>query len=164
MIAPLRRRHRWMIGTLLLTVPVLLVVALRARAPRYYVESLPGEMVDEGFEGGRVFDVFGELGVRVRGIEAAGGALLELAPAAPLAQPDVLVYWSPEDSGSGAGLAEAILLGALGDRTRSYFLPPEGATVDGRLVLYSLAHQEVVASGPLPAIAEPLPDAAEETP
>lgn len=158
MIAPARRRHRWMSATLLVALPVLVVVSLRARPPRYYMESLPADMVDEGFEGGESYDVFGARGVGVRGIEAAGGALLELVPAAPLAKPDVLVYWSSEQPAGEAWLDGATLLGALGDRPRSYFLPPEAATADGHLVLYSLAHREVEASGRLPAIAEPLPE------
>lgn len=164
MIAPLRRRHLRMTGSLLVAVPVLLVVSLRGRPPMYYVESLPAELTEEGFEGGRTYDVFAELGVGVRGIEAAGGALLELVPASPLGRPDVLVYWSREETRGTVWLARAYLLGPLGDRPRTYFLPPEAATVDGHLALFSLARQEVLGSGRLPAIAEPLDDLPEDAP
>ena len=163
MIAPLRRLHRGMSTVLFVAVPVLLVFSLRVRPPRYYMQSPPAELTEESFEGGQVFDVFPDLGVLVRGIPAADGALVELEPAGPLARPDVLVYWSPTAS-EGSGLAPgALLLGTIGDRPRSYFLPPEAALVDGHLVLYSLAHQEVVGSGSLPALAEPLPELAGST-
>jgi len=46
----------------------------------------------------------------------------------------------------------AVLLGALSDRPRTYSVPAAAASRAGYLVLYSLAHQEVVAAGAVPAM------------
>ncbi len=154
MIAPLRRRHRVMVTLLLIAVPVGLVLALAARPPVPVVEGLPAALAaGPGFGGGDVesYDVFGELGVAVRSYHAADGAVLELTPAEPLARPDVLVYWSGETA-SDRLPDGAVLLGALSDRARTYSVPAAAAGRAGHLVLYSLGHQEVVASGAVPAM------------
>ena len=153
MIAPLRRRHRVVVTLLLIAVPVGLVLALSARPPLPTTETLPNALADgPGSGGGDVesYDVFGELGIAVRGFHAAG-AVLELTPSQPLARPDVLVYWA-ETAASDRLPTGAILLGALSDRARTYSVPATAASRAGHLVLYSLAHQEVVASGALPAM------------
>lgn len=57
---------------------------------------------------------------------------------------DPLLYWSRTASGPGAALpADARLLGVLRRGSLSPELAPEGAG-PGHLLLYSLAHQEVV--------------------
>ena len=62
-----------------------------------------------------------------------------------LARPDVLVYWAPGNDAVGQRLPDnARLLGALSDRAPLPF-PAELHGETGRLLLYSLAHNEVVA-------------------
>lgn len=154
MIAPLRRRHRVMVTFLLIAVPVGLVLALSARPTLPIMEELPGALAGgPNARGADVegYDVFGEIGVAARGYQTASGAVLELEPAEPLARPDVLVYWSAEAAGDRLPDG-ALLLGVLSDRARTYAVPAAAAGREGFLVLYSLGHQEVVASGAVPAM------------
>ena len=154
MIAPLRRRHRWLTASLALVVPVLYVVALAARPGEPVVEELPAPLAEAA--GGQVEqdlgELFGDPAVAGRSRSDGYDWWLELTPAEPIAQPEVLVYWSRSEVEGGLP-EEAYLLGGLaGDRTRTWRLPHEILGLSGTLVLYSLGHQEVVASASLPGI------------
>ena len=160
MIAPLRRRHRRMTAALALAVPALYVLALSGRPPEPVAETLPSALAGDP-PPGEVVNEYGALfigqavAVRLRG----GGSpwWIELEPREPVTRPEVLVYWTPETPAVADRLpADAFLLGALaGRRTLAFALPEDALGRAGQLVLYSLGHQEVVASAPLPAIGEP---------
>lgn len=164
MIAPLRRRHRWVIPVLAVVVPVLYVVALAARPDHPAAPPLPAEL-DRPMPGqveSEEADLFEHpITTRIRtGRDAVADAAwwVELSPREPLAKPEVLVYWSAAPSGGGQLPADAYLLGALaGTRARAYALPVEALGRPGRLWLYSLGHQEVVGSAELQAIGTPPP-------
>lgn len=149
MIAPLRRRHRWTALLLLvLFLPALLVLVLASRPRPTVAFAVPEALVAEPAAGEVIFEdpeLLGPVAVRV-----LRGGVLELAASAPLARPDVLVYWSAE-APAKAVPAGAYLLGPLGDRPRRFPLPAEAAGVDGHLVLFSLGHGEILATGALPA-------------
>lgn len=164
MIAPLRRRHRMTMAALLVALPALVALALAARREEPRMNSLPAGLETGPRSGGadvESYELFAELGVAVRGRRTVAGATLELAPAKPLGRPDVLVYWSAENADSERWTEGALLLGVLGDRARIYSVPATAAARDGYLVLYSLAHQEVLAAGALAAMIPP-PDHGQE--
>ena len=90
-----------------------------------------------------------------------GPALLELHPdptdqddgASAPADPDVLLYWAP---GGAADTPDgAFLLGAAPSdgAPRRYALPEPARDGSGRLLLWSLGHHALVASGAMPAAA-----------
>jgi hypothetical protein len=59
--------------------------------------------------------------------------------------PDVLAYWSAAEPRDGELASDALLLGPVGERERTFRLP-EAARERGWIVVFSLAHGEVVAS------------------
>ncbi len=153
MIAPLRRRHRRVSIGLALVLPVLYFAALRARstvpATNALVETVERAYAVDGADGGaRTLDVAWE-GAVIETRLQNGGRVLELAAREDPKKPDVLVYWRPR-------AAEApFLLGSLaGTQPRRYELPSEALESAGTLELYSLAHDEIVARGALPATRE----------
>ncbi len=167
MIAPLRRRHRWLIATLTVVVPVLFVVALTGRPAGPAIGTLPAELAETAR--GRVEsehdDLFAHpIITRIRATDAEW--LVELQPREPLAKPELLVYWTAEATSGDERLpAGAYLIGSLaGTRSRVYTMPEQTLGQAGRLLLYSLGHQEVVDAGDLPAIGSPPPDPAVEDP
>lgn len=154
MIAPLRRRHRLTVASLAVALPVLYVVALAARPDEPVVDQLPPALAEAA--AGEVDQDFGELvtdpAVAVRSRTDGAQWWVELDPGAPIALPEVLVYWTPSTVADRLP-EDAFLIGSLaGARARAHGMPRDALGRDGTLVLYSLGHQEVVASAPLPAI------------
>lgn len=153
MIAPLRRRHRLAVVALTAAVPAIAALALAWRAPppelRAPVERRPALPVIAELSFPAV-----PLNLRVRSFMARRRLLLELEPreTAALTAPDVLVYWSATDPGSGDDLqltADAVLLGAFAGTYRRFGVPATGGTV----ILYSLAHRAVIDRVALPGAA-----------
>jgi hypothetical protein len=152
MIRPLRVRHRTMMIALAVIVPALFVAGLTARqaVPRI-VESPVGQQAAsyESFEVvGRDERAWGELPIRtiwLRGPSAAAPRAVSLEVDGPLKRPDLLVYWDDRSSDAGELSDGARLLGRLGGRRHvTWDVPaPSGS---GRLVLYSTAWKQVVAS------------------
>jgi hypothetical protein len=130
MIRPLRRVHRrvWQILALLLPVVCVLAVATRPNplpSPPAPPPAGDGEVAWPGLP----------LALRPE----AGG--VRVRPTGPLPAPDLLLYASTIDADPGPRLpADAVFLGALGTEARRIDCPREART----LVLYSLAHGEVV--------------------
>ncbi len=150
-----------MTAALAVALPVLYVVALAARPDEPVTDPLPAALA--GAMPGDVDNDFGELisdpaivvrsrtdSSRQRRAGVTPRWWIELTPRSALARPEVLVYWS-RSSATGTLSEDAWWLGSLGDRTRAFELPEEALGVTGSLVLYSLGHQEVVASTRLPA-------------
>ncbi len=176
MIAPLRRRHRWMTGGLAIALPVLYVVALSARPDEPITLELPSTLAEAGTAGGQspgqldndLGELFTDPPIAVKSRSDGASWWVELEPRTAVALPEVLVYWS-RSSATGRLPDDAYLIGGMaGDRTRVFELPADALGHAGTLVLYSLGHQEVVASTRLPAFgwAEQTPAAeeAEATP
>lgn len=152
MIRPLRRAHRAASVALALALPLGLAAALMARPdpPAAVLEGL----VPPGASGRVVAEwEVPELGLAASLLAEEGGPRwLTLVPADDPREADVLVYWTAAPgAGAEALAAGARLLGTLaGAAPRAFALPPEVA--GGRLVLFGLAHQEVLATSALPEV------------
>ena len=150
MIRPLRQRHRIMVCTLGVLLPVAFVAGIAARRPVPVARSVPAELESKASDFGAVVWTKADLWPDQRIItslrrKAAGIVAVELM-VRDLAKPDVLVYWAAGKETAVEGLPEnARLLGALSNGVP---LPiPAGARGEaGRFVLYSLADHEVVAT------------------
>ncbi len=150
MIRPLRRRHRVIVSTLGVLLPVAFAASLAARKPVPVVATVPSGLADQGNDFGRIVwtktDIWpGQRIVTSLRRDSAGSVAVELM-FRDLAKPDVLFYWAAGKEAAAGGLPDnARLLGALSNRTP---LPIPAAVRGevGRFVLYSLADHEVVAS------------------
>lgn len=167
MIAPLRRRHLLMTSALLVAVPAVLVLSLRVRPSAPLVRQLPGELsadlpgqLGQDPAQTRLGHLFAGHDISVVASTGGGGGVLTLRSPGPLVHPDVLLYWTPTEV-SDRLPDTAILLGAYAGRARSFPLPEQVAGNEGFLVLYALAHQVVISSGPLPRLLTPAPPAHE---
>jgi hypothetical protein len=149
-----------MFAGLAVLLPAGIAAAVLARSPSPRVDALPVDLARaagwDGVDAGRVLwrreDLWGELALTTTLARDPGGALtVGLTPAADLARPDVLVYWAAGTEPAGRLPEDAVLLGALaGAHERAFALPGSAGTRAGRLLLYSLAHAELVAEAPLP--------------
>ena len=126
MTRPLRRVHRSIWLVLAAALPALLALGLALRPP---------QVMDE-----RVMD---RISLRLpNGTEMVADSRELWGNAVDMADP--LVYWS---EASAKPIAETRLVGSLQQGRRAVLpLPASG----GYLLLYSLAHQEVLASAPTP--------------
>lgn len=159
MIRPLRQRHRLLLASLALLLPLAFALAMLARKSPSRAEVLPPVLRHAVASFEIVLwqseKLFPNLNFSAR---VYGDALpptqfqLELQPQAELHAPDVLVYWSPRISGaSEALLHEAYLLGTLaGKQKRSWILPQAALHNEGTLLIYSLGHQQTLATAVLP--------------
>lgn len=147
MIAPLRARHRRVIGVLAIALPATFAVALATRSGDPRVAELPAAVATDAeplpvvlrrhvqMHAGRVYSSsFGPDPLLVALVQEGG----------PQAA-DVLAYWSASEPRDGELAADALLLGAVGARERRFQLP-EAARERGWLVLFSLGHGKIVAS------------------
>ena len=146
MIAELRRTHRFASVALAVAVPVVFAAAIASR-PDLPVNSLlpSGTYAPDAVSTIPLAwshpDVSGELARR-----ADGRIALDIDARSIATAPDVLVYWlepndktDPPEAGS--------LLGALrGTHRQLIDLPAGAAERGGRLALYSLTHDEIIAT------------------
>jgi hypothetical protein len=151
MIRRLRQRHRHVVIALGICLPGLFAVGIAARKPAPMVNELPAALAaarqpSENFEWQRA-DLFMKSPVQVRLLREpsnSGAFAISFSAAKDFVKPDLLVYWvagSPEIADS---LPEgARLIGAF-DPASALVLPPEAAVQTGRLILYSLADNEIV--------------------
>ena len=160
MIQRLRRRHRLMIPSVALVSIPLVVVGLLTRQPDPVQAELPeilrGLTAPTGAPDLDIEVGFASLAAhaRVWQAEADGeGPILELTPSVDPRRPDVLAYWTGAEDAARPG-PEAQLLGRLaGTRSRTFQLPAEASTGTGSLLLFSLAHDDVVDHAAWPLIA-----------
>ena len=150
MIRPLRQRHRAVVCTLGVLLPVAFTVGLAARKPVPVTAPVPSGFTDQANDFGGVVWTKTDMwpGQRITTSlrrDSAGSVAVELM-CQDLAKPDVLAYWAAGKDAAAEGLPDnARLLGALSNLTP---LPIPAAVRGevGRFVLYSLADQEVVAA------------------
>jgi hypothetical protein len=88
------------------------------------------------------------------------GRRIEITPLRPLDRPELLVYWIPGEIEAGALPDDAHLIGRLASsRPHRFALPdaaaPKGGTfgAGGQILIYSLGHQEIVATARLADLA-----------
>ncbi len=171
MIQPLRRRHRFMVTTLGVLILAGFLIGLQAR------QDVPHMAAAELGSAGAVRQALGVPGERLgdlpllartlrlpvdeRGVpvvdavapDAASGYFLQLLADPDWNEADVLVYLTQVAGPHDALPPAAQLLGPMGG-WRGGLLPIPDATpwLSSSVVLYSLAHQKVLGSGPLPQV------------
>jgi hypothetical protein len=165
-IRPLRARHRRAVAVLAVALPLGMAAALSARPPELDPAgsgarelerpgaAAPGPALARVFVRG--FGPFGDLPLTAwLGRDEAGRTAIEFRPSGALLAPDLLAYWSPGRGPEQAGLvlADAVLLGRLGEGPRRFALPGEGSG-GGYVVLHDLARGETVAVRAVPELVE----------
>lgn len=150
MIRPLRQRHRMIVCSLGVFLPVAFTAGLVARKPVPVAATVPPVLAGYVNDPGKVIWTRTDLWPGQRIVtslrrNAAGSVALELM-FRELAKPDVLVYWAAGNESAVEGLPDnARLLGALSNLT-PLSIPADMRGEAGRFVLYSLADHEVVAA------------------
>ncbi len=167
MIAPLRRRHRWYWIALCL-LPAALAAALWSRPPAaLFNSSLPTALRPPVANSATLAESTAESTVDIAGVtlhlalySVGDETFLAIEPLTELAQPDVLAYWARVTTSSSLP-PQAFMLGSVAGRRPQVFRLPAAARQyrGGQLVLFSLAHGEVLGSGALPR--GPVPPAVE---
>ncbi|MEO8429377.1 MAG: hypothetical protein ABI651_19975 [Verrucomicrobiota bacterium] len=150
MIRPLRRRHRVMVCTLGVLLPFVFVAGIAARRPVPVARSVPVELESKLSDFGTVVWTKADLLPGQRIITSLRRNAASLVAVTfmfrDLAKPDVLVYWATGKGTAVEGLPDnARLLGALSNGV-PLPIPAAARGEAGRVVLYSLADHEVVAT------------------
>jgi hypothetical protein len=149
MIRPLRQRHRAIVGTLGVLLPVAFVAGIAARKPVPVAANVAPSLTQQAKDFGAVVWTKSDIWPAQRIItslrrDAVGAVGVELM-FSYLVKPDVLVYWAAGKETAIAGLpGNGRLLGALSSHT-PLPIPADIRGEAGRFVLYSLADHEVVA-------------------
>lgn len=136
MIRKLRSRHRafWLIAALPLLLLIVAGILAREETPLSKAQTLDyGDPIDSLEISSSASDL-----IEISIYKQDERFYLRSSQDRPSKKPDVLLYWSP----SGA-VADAWLLGPVGEGPRTYAVPP--GQVEGKIVFYSLAHQEILA-------------------
>jgi len=146
MIRPLRARHRLVVSLGLVVLPALVVGAVLARRP-VPVATVPpaltrlqGAGVDATWRG----RVWASPPTDVSVFRDGERALLLIEPREDPGLPDLLVYRSSAPEAGTELPDDAVLLGRLDGSSPVWV---EAGDERGTLILYSLAHQRVVAAG-----------------
>jgi len=143
-----------MTGTLAIVLPLLLIVALRARPPHPRVETIPEIEPRSASQNlqplvallDRV-DLWSGLSVRTWVYQDENHRWLELQPTEDPRLPELLLYWSPTPPDDERLPEDSALLGELaGVQVRRFPWPSTASSHDGTWILYSLGHGRVVAT------------------
>ncbi len=151
MIQPLRSAHRRTWLALAPVLPMVLIVGLMARRPlpRSNSRITNSEtqrairQTDDPWTKHKIHSVF------LRDPSDPTSVQVVLTEPGDLSVPDVLVYWSPQLSGTDSLPTDALLLGAL-ENSRPMHL--RDGNPKGFLILYSLAHHSIVDAAPLESV------------
>jgi hypothetical protein len=148
MIRPLRTTHH----AVFLFLPILLAAVVASGLALRYSWPASHPLLTTDVAASETTATIAGVNLKIRLLGPTGPTerRVQLVPAAPVASPDLLVYWS-EDSAAKALPSNARLVGSF-HAGGIYTLPASGRG-QGYLTLYSLAHREVVAS--IPAGAQP---------
>ena len=79
----------------------------------------------------------------------SGGYEVELSATEINGGPDLLLYWSDDDT-AGRFPESSLLLGPYGGGRQRFAVPADTDPREGMLILYSLAHQSVFATAEVP--------------
>ena len=158
MIRPLRQRHRRMVVGLGVLLPIAFAVGIVARKPVPVAASLPAALVQPSpafaaAEWDRS-DLFAKAHIKIQLLrESADSRRLAVKFFADnnFVKPDLIAYWIAGEAPVTDSVPDsAQLLGGFA-QAEALPLPDDAAMRGGRLVLYSLADQEIVdVSKPLP--------------
>jgi hypothetical protein len=155
MIRPLRQRHRQIVMALGITLPIAFSIGIAARRPVPSMASVPGETSFLRGSAATIWersDLFEKTTIQARLLRESGTGgrfALELSAPGNFVKPDLIIYWVAGGSKATEALPNnALLLGTFS--LAAFQLPAIMAHEDGRLLLYSLANNEIVdASKPL---------------
>lgn len=162
MIRPLRQRHRRMVVTLGVLLPVAFTLGIAARKPVPNMDSLPASLASTpqkfaATEWERT-DLFVKSAIQVRLLReqiSSGRFAVKFSAPQDFVKPDLMAYWVAGDSKITDTLpANAQLLGTF-NSSSALTLPVDPTTQNGMLVLYSLADNEVVEVSKLFSIPKP---------
>ena len=144
MIRPLRATHH----AVFLFLPIVLAAVLASGLTLRYSWPASPRLLTRDVAASETTATVAGVNLKVRLFGPAGPTerKVQLVPAAPIASPDLLVYWS-EHSAAKALPSSAQLVGSY--RAGGIYTLPANGRSQGYLSLYSLAHQEVVASIPV---------------
>lgn len=145
MIQPLRNYHRWIFEGLGVVLPIIFLAGLAVRPSATQSASaatpIAGKKIVESTGAWKNHIITTTL------YSDDSGVSFRLQPVSSLNQPDLLLYWSADTVPPTSGFGEnATLLGAF-EVNRLYKLP--AGSKGGSLLLYSLAHRQLVDSAQL---------------
>lgn len=149
MILSLRQRHRQMFAVVGCLLPIAFVVSITARNPVPSVAQLPPALTAQEVESGALVwdraDLFTKPTVNARlSRTASGDFTITCAAKGDFAKPDLIVYWATGVATNVEALPDSsILLGAFS--AGALRVPATVAVLEGSLILFSLADQEIVA-------------------
>ena len=162
MIRARRQLHLYIFMLMLPIVPVLLAVVLlgRPEVPPTSPTLDPTLAASAGFAGASTEPLQlietgnSSLLLQRHSADGAGDTMLTIKPTTHIVYPDVLIYWSPETAAVTQPGKDAILVGSLSGVSRRLLqLPATGVDqsngLQGSLVLFSLAHDQVIDQFPL---------------
>lgn len=154
MIRPLRNRHRRMIPFLAIMTPLLFTLAILARKPIPVDKQITSP---QKMTGQSVFtQSYAQDGVKIdAAVYLNTEAIFELQAKSYLQYPDILAYWQNSATGGDNKLPNnAYLLGSFGGlKQHHYTLPLSALSPEtGAILLYSLAHQKLIAKIDVPAL------------
>jgi hypothetical protein len=144
MIAPLRARHRWMIAVIAVLLSIGFAAAIAGRDDERDLARLPDALRDEGPSLGDVMSIASVLHDG-RAFTVTRGTVRDVVAVRQESGepvPSLLAYWSAASSVADELPGDAVVLGAVAAREHRFRVPREG----GSVVLFSLAHGEVLAS------------------
>ena len=145
MIQPLRTVHRHMFIVLAGVLPLILGVSLKARPRIVSATATRGRSEQASRLRNQTTAAWRKKTFFTAFYADAGnsGVRFTLMPVRDLDEPDLLLYWNAQSDTQSPELADAHLLGPF-HQGKSYSLPAGTRRVS--LILYSLAHSEVVDS------------------
>ncbi len=138
--------------------PIAFALGIAARKPVPSMDSLPANLLAlpqkfAATEWERA-DLFLKSPIRVRLLRkesSLGRFVLQFSAPKDFVKPDLMVYWVADDAAITEALPHAAQLLGVFDISSSLVLPADFKNQTGRLVLYSLANNEVVeVSQPFP--------------
>ena len=145
----LRQRHRAMVCTLGVLVPLAFIAGVAARRPVPASRSVPTALESRAPDFVTVLWTRADLWPGQRIVtslrrNAAGSVAVELL-IRDLVRPDVLVYWAAGEETAVEGLPDSARLLGVHSNNTPLPIPGDARREGGRFLLYSLADHEVVA-------------------
>ncbi len=161
MISPLRKRHRLTFLLMSVVLPIVTILGIiNRKAPtlkndltNVSSQNLTEKFSDEVWSEDALWSDLKSISTRLlSGKNNPNILAVELSIRENLTKPDVLVYWSIDKFSPGSGPTDnSFFIGQFNStRATLYPLPSEALKSDGYLLLYSLAHREIVATTLLP--------------
>lgn len=151
MIAELRRWHRRAFGVLAFVVPAILVAAIAARPDAPVNAALPSDSQPSQVRATRQLEWSRPDVVSSLELTTEGATEIAIDARSLATEPSVLVYWLDPNDPSDPPAAGRLLGAVRGTGRQRIPLPADAATRGGRLALYSLAHDEVIATATIVA-------------